>query len=79
MNWDILFIRCDDGYFGSTCLPAHKLKKKSKIPLDKEEELWADDIKTVGGSIMEEVAVGGGKHGCGVLSSGGNLYFNKVK
>uniref|UniRef100_A0A670J7V7 Reelin n=1 Tax=Podarcis muralis TaxID=64176 RepID=A0A670J7V7_PODMU len=64
--------RCDSGYQGSECHPANNLPSTIMSDFENPNSLESGWQEVIGGEIVKP------EEGCGVISSGSSLYFNKA-
>nr|XP_034983283.1 reelin isoform X2 [Zootoca vivipara] len=64
--------RCDSGYQGAECHPANNLPSTIMSDFENPNSLESGWQEVIGGEIVKP------EEGCGVISSGSSLYFNKA-
>ncbi|XP_033017519.1 reelin isoform X1 [Lacerta agilis] len=64
--------RCDSGYQGAECHPANSLPSTIMSDFENPNSLESGWQEVIGGEIVKP------EEGCGVISSGSSLYFNKA-
>lgn len=64
--------RCDDGFYGKSCVPQDKLRNKIIKKFESPEELVKGNFDISGGSITSA------DEACGPVGSGSSLYFYQV-
>lgn len=64
--------RCDDGFYGKSCVPQDKLRNKIIKKFESAEELVKGNFDISGGSITSA------DEACGPVGSGSSLYFYQV-
>ncbi|XP_053261694.1 reelin [Podarcis raffonei] len=64
--------RCDSGYQGAECHPANNLPSTIMSDFENPNSLESGWQEVIGGEIVKP------EDGCGVISSGSSLYFNKA-
>lgn len=64
--------RCDLGFRGTECQPENPLPSTIMSDFENPDSLKTEWQETIGGEIVKP------EEGCGVISSGSSLYFNKV-
>ncbi len=75
LRWKVLRLlcsRCDEGFAGSDCQPLNTLASSVLSDFESQETLMSAWQEVTGGEIVPP------DQGCGVVSSGSSLYFNKV-
>lgn len=68
----MLLSRCDPGYQGTECHPETSLPSTVMSDFENPNGLKTEWQEVIGGEIVKP------EQGCGVISSGSSLYFNKV-
>uniref|UniRef100_A0A670YZJ6 Reelin n=1 Tax=Pseudonaja textilis TaxID=8673 RepID=A0A670YZJ6_PSETE len=66
------FCRCDSGYQGTECHPENNLPSTIMSDFENPNTLEKEWQEVIGGEIVKP------EQGCGVISSGSSLYFNKA-
>ncbi|XP_026533029.1 reelin [Notechis scutatus] len=66
------FCRCDSGYQGTECHPENNLPSTIMSDFENPNTLAKEWQEVIGGEIVKP------EQGCGVISSGSSLYFNKA-
>ncbi|KAJ7329566.1 hypothetical protein JRQ81_015740, partial [Phrynocephalus forsythii] len=64
--------RCDSGYRGAECHPENNLSSTIMSDFENPKSLESEWQEVIGGEIVKP------EEGCGVISSGSSLYFNKA-
>lgn len=64
--------RCDSGFRGTECQPENTLPSTVMSDFENPDSLKTEWQEIIGGEIVKP------EEGCGVISSGSSLYFNKV-
>lgn len=64
--------RCDSGFQGTECQPENPLPSTIMSDFENPDGLKTEWQEVIGGEIVKP------EEGCGVISSGSSLYFNKV-
>jgi len=64
--------RCDSGFRGTECQPENPLPSTVMSDFENPDVLKTEWQEIIGGEIVKP------EEGCGVISSGSSLYFNKV-
>lgn len=64
--------RCDSGFRGTECQPENPLSSTIMSDFENPDTLKTEWQEIIGGEIVKP------EEGCGVISSGSSLYFNKV-
>lgn len=68
----MLSSRCDSGFRGTECQPENPLPSTVMSDFENPDVLKTEWQEIIGGEIVKP------EEGCGVISSGSSLYFNKV-
>ncbi|PKU41761.1 reelin isoform x1 [Limosa lapponica baueri] len=64
--------RCDSGFRGTECQPENTLPSTVMSDFENPDSLKTEWQEIIGGEVVKP------EEGCGVISSGSSLYFNKV-
>lgn len=64
--------RCDSGFQGTECQPENPLSSTIMSDFENPDTLKTEWQEIIEGEIVKP------EEGCGVISSGSSLYFNKV-
>lgn len=61
--------QCDQGFYGKSCLPKEKLKAVIKKNFETPQEIEQEGFEINGGTVVSA------EEGCGIITSGGTVYF----
>ncbi|KAJ6666292.1 hypothetical protein lerEdw1_000564 [Lerista edwardsae] len=64
--------RCDTGYQGTECYPENNLPSTMMSDFESPSSLETEWQEVIGGEVVKP------EQGCGIISSGSSLYFNKA-